>query len=140
MSIIQIDTEKCVGCNSCVRVCPTVDANVATFASTGNTCITIDDSKCIKCGACIQACIHGARTYEDDTEQFFKDLKKGEQVILIAAPAIKVAFDGNWTNLLNWMKNQGVDKIYDVGYGADICTWAKPNDLSCNLSERKDRI
>ncbi len=26
--------------------------------------------------------------------------------------------------MLSWFKRQGVDKIYDVGLGADICTWA----------------
>ncbi len=124
MSIIKIDTGKCVGCNSCVRVCPTVDANRATLDELGNSCITIDDSKCIKCGACIEVCIHGARTYGDDTELFFEALKKKEEVILIAAPAVKVAFEGNWGNVLRWMKEQGVSKIYDVGFGADICTWA----------------
>lgn len=37
---------------------------------------------------------------------------------------MKVAFDGNWRNVLSWFKRQGVDKVYDVGLGADICTWA----------------
>lgn len=43
---------------------------------------------------------------------------------VIAAPAIKIAFDGNLRHALQWIRNQGVKKIYDVGFGADICTWA----------------
>ena len=43
---------------------------------------------------------------------------------MIAAPSIKIAFDGNWRHALQWLRNNGIKKIYDVGLGADICTWA----------------
>ena len=55
---------------------------------------------------------------------FLKDLKAGQEMIMIAAPSIKIAFDGNWRHALQWFRNQGIQKIYDVSYGADICTWA----------------
>ncbi|MGN0376436.1 MAG: [Fe-Fe] hydrogenase large subunit C-terminal domain-containing protein [Suilimivivens sp.] len=77
-----------------------------------------------KCGACIKACHHNARRFEDDTERFLSDLKKGEKIAVIAAPAIKISFDGNWRHALQWLRNEGVAGIYDVSYGADICTWA----------------
>lgn len=124
MSTIVVNSSKCVGCNSCVRVCPVGNANQAKKDENGNIIIEIDESKCIKCGACIKACSHGARDYEDDTERFLEDLKKGEKIALIVAPAIKIAFDGNWRHVLQWLRNQGVAGIYDVAFGADICTWA----------------
>ena len=100
MEVIGIDVEKCVGCNSCVRVCPAQDANVAKYDANGNMIIDIDGDKCIKCGACIDACSHGARYYMDDTDKFIEDLKKGQNIVLIAAPAVKIAFDGNWRHCL----------------------------------------
>ena len=124
MSIINVDVEKCVGCNACVRACPTSEANIAQTDETGKLRILINDDKCIKCGACIRACSHKARSFQDDMEQFLQDLKAGKEVAMIAAPAIKIAFDGNWRHALQWLRNQGVKKIYDVGFGADICTWA----------------
>lgn len=124
MSTIVVNSSKCVGCNSCVRVCPVESANQARKDEDGNIIIEIDESKCIKCGACIKACSHGARDFEDDTEQFLQDLKKGEKIALIVAPAIKIAFDGNWRHVLQWLRNQGVSGVYDVAFGADICTWA----------------
>ena len=124
MSTICVNTDKCVGCNACVRACPVGDANIARKDENDNLVITIDDDRCIKCGACIRACSHGARSFNDDIDRFLADLKRGEEIAMIAAPAIKIAFDGNWRHALQWLRNQGVKAIYDVAYGAEICTWA----------------
>lgn len=132
MSIICVETEKCVGCNACVRVCPAGDANIGQMDETGTLRIRIDDDKCIKCGACIKACSHKARYFQDDIEAFLQDLKEGKEVAVIAAPSIKIAFDGNWRHALQWLRNQGVKAIYDVGLGADICTWAHLRYLEKN--------
>lgn len=124
LSIINVELEKCVGCNACVRVCPAKGANIARLDEDGKLRIEIDDEKCIKCGACIKACSHKARFFKDDMERFLDDLQNGEEVAMIAAPSIKIAFDGNWRHALQWLRNQGVSAIYDVSLGADICTWA----------------
>ena len=125
MNGIQIDVSKCVGCNSCIKACPAKDANVASFdAEQQKMVITIDDGKCIKCGACISACTHGARSYTDDTEAFFKALAAGEQIQLIVAPAIQNTFGANWKQVVAWLRQKGVKGAYDVSFGADICTWA----------------
>lgn len=125
MSKIVVNLDNCVGCNSCVRACPVSDANKIIKNSDGILTIEIDESKCIKCGACIKACgQHQARYFEDDTERFLSDLAKGEKIAIIVAPSIKISFDGNWRHALQWLRNQGVAGVYDVSYGADICTWA----------------
>lgn len=124
MGSIYLDSEKCVGCNACVRACPVGDANIAKADENGRLIIHIDEEKCIKCGACIRACSHHARTYSDDTDAFLKDMKAGKDIVLIAAPSIKIAFDGYWRHVLQWFRNHGIKKIYDVSFGADICTWA----------------
>lgn len=132
MSTICVDVEKCVGCNACVRECPVLDANVARMDETGNLRITIDEERCIKCGACIKVCSHNARSFTDDIGSFLEDIRKGMDVAIIVAPSIKIAFDGNWRHALQWLRNQGVKKIYDVSYGADICTWAHLRYLEKN--------
>lgn len=136
MSTITIDKDKCVGCNTCVRVCPTLEANTAQYDDDGKLIITVNEEKCIKCGACIKACDHNARAFKDDTEKFLEDLKKGEKINIIAAPAIKIAFDGNWRHALQWLRNNGVEKIYDASFGADICTWAHIKYIDENPEKR----
>lgn len=124
MSVICVETEKCVGCNACVRACPVADANIAHVNGDGSLVINVDDDRCIKCGACIKACSHGARYFQDDIDRFFQDLKGGQEIAVIVAPAVRIAFEGNWRQVLQWLRNQGVRAVYDVSFGADICTWA----------------
>ena len=120
MSLINIDEEKCVGCNSCIRVCPSPLANKAYMDSKGKLVISIDDKMCIKCGSCIAACNHKARYYVDDTEEFFDRLDKGENLSIIVAPAIMVAYPDSWFKILTWLRNKGVKFIYDVSFGAEL--------------------
>lgn len=136
MGEICVDTQKCVGCNACIRVCPVLDANMAKTDENGNFIIHVNNDKCIKCGACIKACSHNARSYTDDTDAFLNDLKAGKEIVLIVAPSIKISFDGNWRHVLQWFRNQGINKIYDVGFGADICTWAHIRYLQKNPGKK----
>jgi iron only hydrogenase large subunit-like protein len=120
--IITNDSERCVGCNRCIRACPVEEANIA-YESDSKILVKVDDKKCIACGACISVCPHGSRSYEDDTQRFFDDLKSGVKISLFAAPAFKTNFR-EWEQILTWFRQLGVDKLYDVSLGADICSWA----------------
>lgn len=121
-TLITCDVEKCEGCNRCIRVCPVSEANIA-YLENGKIKVKIDNTKCINCGGCIDICQHNAREYEDDTEYFFNDLRNGEQISLIIAPAGRSNFK-DWKKILAWLRKLGVVSIYDVSLGADICTWA----------------
>ena len=121
--MITFDGTKCVACNNCVRVCPSMEANTVEHNPDGSVQFNINDDKCIRCGACVKTCSHHARSYEDDTERFWADLKSGQKIVAVCAPAVKVSFDGCWRNVLDIIKKNGVEKIYDVSFGADIYTW-----------------
>ncbi len=122
IELINVDVDKCVGCNQCISACPVQEANIA-YIENGENKVKIDDDKCIKCGSCIKACDHSARYYVDDTERFFEDLAKGENISVIGAPALRVNFD-NYKKLFGFLKSSGVNIFYDVSFGADITTWA----------------
>ena len=120
---ITINEDKCVGCNACIRVCPVHDANTAKLAPDGqHSIITIDTEKCISCGACISGCDHGARSYEDDTEQFFADLQSGKEIAVMVAPAFRLT-EAEADPMLAHLRTMGVKLIHDVSFGADICTY-----------------
>lgn len=120
--MVKIHTDLCVGCNACIRACPVNDANMSCEVD-GKSVITINDKNCIHCGECIKACLHKARYYDDDTDRFFDDLKRGKKITVLVAPAVKAAFPDNWRQVLGTVRKMGADKIYDVSFGADICTY-----------------
>ncbi|MCM1426876.1 MAG: methyl-accepting chemotaxis protein, partial [Eubacterium sp.] len=115
--------EKCIGCNKCISVCPTLTANYA-IEENGKNKIVVDGSQCIACGACFDACEHQAREYRDDTERFFEDLKKGEKISLLLAPAFLANYPAEYASVLGGLKQLGVNRIISISFGADITTWA----------------
>ncbi|MDE6519028.1 MAG: 4Fe-4S dicluster domain-containing protein [Ruminococcus sp.] len=120
--VIIVKPEKCVGCNACVRNCPAPEANITKILEDGRFVTTVNPEKCITCGECVRTCNHGARDYIDDTRECMQRLSK-EKLIILATPAIKSVFPTQWMGVLDWFRNKGCI-IYDVSFGADICTWA----------------
>jgi iron only hydrogenase large subunit-like protein len=97
----------------------------------GNIKSIIDYDKCIVCSRCISACKHEARVFTDDTERFFADLASGVGISLIAAPSIKTNLP-DYKRLFTYLKRLGVNRIYDVSLGADICIWAHIRHMGSN--------
>ena len=87
----------------------------------------MDPVRCIACGGCIDACEHGAREFNDDTERFFEDLRKGEKISLLVAPAFKANYIDEYESVLGGLKKLGVNRIISVSFGADITTWGYLN-------------
>jgi len=121
--VIRTELELCTGCNRCVRECPMETANITYKNENGKIKVRIDSNACIACGRCAFVCKHNARYYEDDTERFFSDLRKGVSISLIAAPSVRTNIP-QYRQLFTYLKSIGVKKIYDVSLGADICIWA----------------
>ena len=121
MGLIRTN-EKCIGCNRCIRTCSCIGANVAVEQDRGNI-IEVDPVKCIACGACLDACEHGAREYIDDVEKFFADLKRGEKISVIIAPAFLANYPHDYDKYLGMLKKLGVNRFISVSFGADITTW-----------------
>lgn len=124
--------EKCVACNKCISVCPVQGANHATIDANGVETIAVNGDACIACGACFDACKHGARSYNDDTERFFDDLKKGTKITLLVAPAFMANYPNEYEKYLGILKSAGANRIISVSFGADITTWAYLNFITSN--------
>jgi len=114
--------DNCVGCNKCISVCPVLTANQAVLEN-GENKIIVNGDQCISCGACFDACAHGARSFNDDTERFFEDLKRGEKISILVAPAFLANYPQEYGSVLGGLKRLGVNRIISVSFGADITTW-----------------
>lgn len=115
--------ENCIGCNRCISGCPVLGANVS-ITREGKNHIHVDDDKCLHCGRCLETCHHHARVYRDDTDAFFQDLQHGMSISMLVAPSFFIVHEKNAHQILGYLKEQGVQLFFDVGFGADISTWA----------------
>lgn len=114
--------DNCIGCNKCISTCPVLTANYAKDED-GINKIIVDGDACISCGACFDACEHDARSFNDDTERFFEDLKRGEKISILLAPAFLANYPKEYASVLGGLKQLGVNHIISVSFGADITTW-----------------
>lgn len=124
--------EKCQGCNRCISICPVLTANYSITASDGTQRVEVHGENCIKCGACFDECEHHARSFLDDTEQFFSDLKQGEQISVLIAPAFLANYPDEYASILGGLKKLGVNHFINVSFGADITTWGYINYIAKN--------
>ena len=124
---IVYTNEKCQGCNRCISVCPVLTANYSVSTDNYGQRIEVHSENCINCGACFDACEHQARSFHDDTEQFFHDLRSGQKISIILAPAFKANYPNQYEQVLGALKKMGVNHIISVSFGADITTWAYIN-------------
>lgn len=129
---LVLTNENCIGCNKCIGACSCEGANVAVTDPNGRNRIEVDGTRCIACGACFDVCEHHAREFRDDTEKFFEDLKRGEKISILLAPAFQANYPAEYEQTLGILKELGVGHILSVSFGADITTWAYINYIQKN--------
>jgi len=113
--VIHIDEDKCINCYSCITGCP-----VKYCMDGSGDKLTINPDLCIGCGNCILVCSHKARRLVDDTPHFFSDLKQGQKIVAVIAPAVASVFHDQFLNLNGWLKSIGVEAFFDVSFGAEL--------------------
>jgi len=110
---VLLDTDKCKGCITCMRRCPTQAIRVRD----GKASVQYDD--CIGCGECVRLCPHNAKLAKYDA---FDSINAFEYKIALPAPALYGQFN-NLTDVnyvLNGLLGIGFDDVYEVGRGAEL--------------------
>lgn len=119
---------KCIGCNKCISSCIAVGANVVVKdGESDQYVVMVDPNKCVLCGHCVEECVHEARTYRDDTNEFFDALERGEDISILVAPSLLTDYEKQYNNILGYLKHLGVKHIYNSSFGADIMVWVYMN-------------
>lgn len=110
---VYLDEEKCLGCTTCLRNCPTGAIRVRSGKA------IINESKCIDCGECIRICPHHAKLAKTDPLETKKDFK---YKVALVPPTVLGQFKPKYTinQILSAVKALGFDEVVEVAYGAEI--------------------
>jgi iron only hydrogenase large subunit-like protein/uncharacterized protein YoxC len=98
--------------------------------------VLINPDLCIGCGNCISVCHHEARHIVDDTASFFSDLKRGDKIITVVAPAVASVFPGEHLKINGYLRSVGVEAFFDVSLGAELTVISYLN----YIKEKKPRM
>ncbi len=141
-----IDAAKCRNCGMCLNVCP-YKAIAKLIVPCENACpvgaiaknvsghAQINAEKCITCGKCINACPFGAVHEKRQLFAVLHQIKKGQRVVAMVAPAIMGQLPGSAEQLHAALKQIGFYKVYEVAQGADITAAHEAVDFKERLAK-----
>ena len=130
---VQLNREKCQGCVSCVKLCPTEAIRVRN----GKAEILAD--RCIDCGACASGCPYHAFSVKTDT---LEGLSKFVYNIVLPAPSLYSQFPANvpLEDIWQGLHNLGFDEIFDVSLASEYVAKEIENYLKNYTGGRKPLI
>ena len=110
---VFLDPEKCTGCTTCIRHCPTEAIRIK------NNRAVINSDKCIDCGACIRYCPHQAKS---SLSSKLSDMERFKWRIALPAPTLYGQFDNldDVDYVLNGLLKIGFDEVFEVSKAAEL--------------------
>ena len=110
---VTLDRDKCTGCTTCLRHCPTEAIRI----KDGHAHINAE--RCIDCGACIRYCPHNAKRALCSK---IADMERFKWKIALPAPTLYGQFDNldDVDYVLNGLLKIGFDDVYEVSKAAEL--------------------
>ena len=110
---VFLDAQKCIGCTTCLRHCPTEAIRIRDARA------VINPQRCIDCGECIKNCPQKAKKA---TCGKMEDLKKYKWKIALPAPTLYGQFEGleDVDYVLQGLLDIGFDDVYEVAQAAEL--------------------
>ncbi len=110
---VFLDKDKCLGCTTCLRNCPTGAIRVREGKA------KIIESMCIDCGECIRICPHHAKMARTDPLESIHAFK---YKVAIPAPTLLGQFPRRYSidRILSALKSLGFDEVVEVAWGAEL--------------------
>lgn len=145
-SVIR-NSEKCILCRRCIRVCAEVQGvyNLNQMYRGFNTVVgpaymdQMRDSVCINCGQCINICPTAAFIEQDSTEDVWAALADPKKTVIVQiAPAIRAAIGEGFGlkpgtpatgKTVTALRRLGFDVIFDTNFSADLTILEEANEF-----------
>jgi NADP-reducing hydrogenase subunit HndD len=147
------DSEKCVLCGRCVRVCAEIQGvhNLSQHGRGFNTVVgpahlaNMDDSVCIQCGQCINVCPTAAFIEKRGAGPVWDALANPEMhVVVQTAPSIRAAIGEGFGlapgvpatgQMVTALRRLGFDRVFDTDFGADLTIIEEAHEFLTRLKE-----
>ncbi len=110
---VFLDVEKCTGCTTCLKHCPTEAIRV----KDGHA--VINEGRCIDCGECIRVCPHNAKKAKCNA---LSQMDKFKWKIALPAPSLYGQFENldDIDYVLNGLLKLGFDDVFEVSAAAEL--------------------
>ena len=112
---VSLDADKCKGCTTCLRRCPTQAIRIRD----GKACI--NPNLCIDCGECIRHCPYKAKRANFDE---WDSIDRSKYLIALPAPSLFGQFANldDTDYLLQGLINLGFNDVFEVAKAAELVT------------------
>ncbi len=110
---VSLDIEKCKGCTTCLKRCPTEAIRIRDGHA------VINSGRCIDCGECIRVCPYKAKKATHDSLSILGDYK---YTIALPAPSLYGQFDNldNIGYIIRGLLDLGFDDVFEVACAAEL--------------------
>ncbi len=147
------DSEKCVLCGRCVRVCEEIQG-VCNLSQHGRGFHTVvgpahlakmDESVCIQCGQCITVCPTAAFVEKRSAGPVWAAIADPEMhVVVQTAPSIRAAIGEGFGlapgtpatgQMVTALRRLGFDRVFDTDFAADLTIIEEAHEFLTRLKE-----
>ncbi len=110
---VSLDVEKCKGCTTCLKRCPTEAIRIRDGRA------VINSGRCIDCGECIRVCLYKAKKATHDSLSILGNYK---YTVALPAPSLYGQFDNldNIGYILRGLLDLGFDDVFEVACAAEL--------------------
>lgn len=110
---VLLSVDKCIGCTTCVRHCPTEAIRIRDGRA------VINEGRCIDCGECIRTCPQKAKKAVCNK---LSDMDGFRWKIALPAPSLYGQFENldDVDYVLTGLKQIGFDDVYEVSQAAEL--------------------
>ena len=110
---VSLDMEKCKGCTTCLKRCPTEAIRIRDGHA------VINSARCIDCGECIRVCPYKAKKATHDSLSILGNYK---YTVALPAPSLYGQFDNldNIGYIIRGLRDLGFDDVFEVACAAEL--------------------